>query len=81
MEGWITTDEAAALTGYEPAYLRRLLNQGRIPARKVGRDWLVNRDALLAHKAQMDALGKSKHDPWRQDLAEQGRGRRRGGQR
>jgi len=74
--GWITTDRAAALTGYDPAYIRTLAKAGRIPARKVGRDWLVHQDALLAHKARMDALGKSKYNPWRQDLVEQGRGRK-----
>ena len=78
-EGWITTDQAAALTGYATAYIRRLLNRGRVPARKVGRDWLVHRDGLLAYKAKMDNLGAQRHNPWRQDLAEQGRGRQRKG--
>ena len=78
-EGWITTDEAAILAGYVPAYLRRLAGQGQIEARKVGRDWLINRVSLLAYKAEMDRLGTQKHSPWRDDLAEQGRGRRKGG--
>ena len=78
-EGWITTDEAEAMAGYAQAYLRRLASQGRIEARKVGRDWLVNEESLLAYKAQMDALGDQRHNPWRGDLAEQGRGRQKGG--
>ena len=74
-EGWITTEQAEALTGYVSAYLRRLCNRGRVEARKVGRDWLINQESLLAYKAEMDALGDQRHNPWRKDLARQGRGR------
>ncbi len=73
---WISTLEAARLTGYGVAHIRFLARRGRIPARKVARDWLVHRESLLAHKARMDALGTAKHSPWRADLA-QGRGRKR----
>jgi len=80
-EGWITTDEAQAITGYSRAYMRYLAKQGHVEARKVGRDWLMNKESLLAYKARMDALGPQKHNPWRDDLAEErrGRGRRRDG--
>ncbi|MBN1815440.1 MAG: helix-turn-helix domain-containing protein [Anaerolineae bacterium] len=74
-DGWITTDEAQELTGYSIAYLRRLANRGDIEARKVGRDWLIWRESLLAYKDQMDSLGRAKHNPWRDDLTEGGRGR------
>lgn len=75
-QGWLTTSQAVGLTGYNIKYLRWLINQGRIEARKVQRDWLVNEESLLAYKRQMDALGPGKHNPWREDLGE-GRGRRR----
>jgi hypothetical protein len=75
--GWITTDKAEIATGYDRAYLRWLANRGRIEARKIGRDWLINQESLLAYKARMDVLGAQRHSPWRQDLAEQGRGRQR----
>jgi excisionase family DNA binding protein len=74
-EGWITTDQAETLTGYASAYLRRLANQGRVEARKVGRDWLINQESLLAYKREMDTLGPQRHNPWREDLTQQGRGR------
>jgi excisionase family DNA binding protein len=74
-DGWLTTEAAESLTGYVQAYLRRLANQGIIEARKVGRDWLINQESLLAYKAQMDSLGPQRHNPWREDLARQGRGR------
>jgi excisionase family DNA binding protein len=74
-EGWLNTNEAAALTGYSQAYARRLAREGRVEARRAGRDWLLNEEDLLAFKAQMDKLGPDKHNPWRDDLQE-GRGRR-----
>ncbi len=81
MEGWVTTAEAAALTGYTAAYMRQLAIREYIEARKVGRDWLVNLESLLEYKARMERLGTAKHNPWRDDLAEErrGRGRRRDG--
>lgn len=76
-EGWITTDDAAALTGYARATVRRLVGQGQVEARKVGRDWLVNRESLLAYRGRMDELGNERHNPWRGELVQQGRGRKR----
>lgn len=75
-DGWMTTDQAARLTGYARVTIWRLARTGRVRARKMGRDWLVEMDSLLAHKAQMDALGTRRYSPWRPDLAEQGRGRK-----
>ena len=75
LEGWINTIEAAQLTGYSQAYVRQLARKGQVEARKVSRDWLINRDELLEYKTRMDRLGAGKHNPWRDDLAEAGRGR------
>lgn len=75
---WLTTNEAADLTGYSAAYVRMLARRGGVKAVRAGRDWLVKREALLAYQRQMDALGTEKHNPWREDredLAAQGRGR------
>lgn len=66
-EGWITTKEAAELCGYDPSYIRLLALRGKIEAQKLGRDWLVNRESVLAHKARMDRLGPQKHRPWREN--------------
>ena len=77
VEGWITTGDAAALTGYARGTVRRLAGRGLVEAVKVGRDWLVNRESLLAYKGRMEALGRERHNPWRGELAQQGRGRRR----
>ena len=66
--GWVDTRTAAELTGYTAAYMRQLALRDRIVARKVGRDWLIERASLLAYKAQMDGLGSDKHNPWREGL-------------
>jgi DNA binding domain, excisionase family len=73
-EGWITTSEAAEMTGYAQAYFRILAKQGKVAAIKVGRDWLLDRESVLAHKAKMESLGKLKHNPWRKDLQTGGQG-------
>ena len=49
-EGWLTTDQAAALAACSRARIRQLCGSGLVACRKIGRDWLVNRDSLLAYK-------------------------------
>jgi excisionase family DNA binding protein len=62
---WITTLEAAELTGYDAAHIRRLIRQGRVVGKKFGRDWWVNRDNIETYAESMKKLGPAKHDPWR----------------
>ena len=52
MPGWLTTDEAAQLVDYTVGYVRQLASEGKVEARKLGRDWLINQESLLAYKAQ-----------------------------
>jgi len=63
LKEWLSTEDAAKLTGYHVKYLRRLVRKERIVARKISRDLLINRKSLLAYKAKMDSLGTAKHDP------------------
>lgn len=77
-QGWITTAKAEELTGYARAYLRRLAGDQRVPARKVGRDWLLHRESLLAYQRHMQRLGHQRHNPWRDELSDQERGRDHG---
>ncbi|MBN1135366.1 MAG: helix-turn-helix domain-containing protein [Anaerolineae bacterium] len=62
---WITTAEAANLTGYSVQYIRRLIKKGCIHGKKWARDWLVDRASLLIYQQAMTRLGGAKHDPWR----------------
>jgi excisionase family DNA binding protein len=62
---WITTSEAAKLTGYASAYFRQLIKRGRLQAQKHGRDWFLDRAEVLAYAEKMERLGSKKYDPWR----------------
>jgi excisionase family DNA binding protein len=62
---WITTKEAAELTGYTARYLRKAIARGRLQGIRRGRDWFLKRDEVLSYAEEMRRLGPAKHDPWR----------------
>ncbi len=62
---WITTAEASRLTGYSAITLRLLAREGRIKARKRGRDWFLDKANVLAYAEEMKRLGTAKHAPTR----------------
>jgi len=47
MEEWITVVEASHLSGYHPEYMRELIRNQRVKARKFGPLWQVSRSSLL----------------------------------
>jgi hypothetical protein len=80
LDAWVNTTEGAALTGYAQGTVRMLARTHRVTARKVGRDWLVERRGLLEYRDAMERLGLDKHDPrrgsrepeWSMDEAREG---------
>ncbi len=64
-QDWITTIEAAKLTGYTDAYFRQLVRRGKLHGEKRGRDWFFLKSEVEAFAAKMKALGKDKHNPHR----------------
>lgn len=62
---WITTAEAAELTGYSTSHFRNLIRWGRLQAEKRGRDWFLSKQQVVAYAEEMKQLGSAKHDPWR----------------
>jgi len=48
MPDLLTTAEAAALLSLTDYRIRQLIRSGSLPARRLGRDWLIDREALLA---------------------------------
>ena len=48
-EDWITTTEAAEISGYHPEHVRRLIRQGRIVGKKFGFVWQVSSASLLEY--------------------------------
>lgn len=57
MDDLIDTTEAAALLHMTDRNLRYLLSSGQIKGQKIGRDWILDRESVLAYKAQRDAAG------------------------
>jgi excisionase family DNA binding protein len=55
---WITTSEAARLSGYHPDHIRRLIRARIIKGQKWGQQWQVSRNSLLAHLRSMEQLGE-----------------------
>ncbi len=61
---WITTKEAAELTGCHVKHIRRLVKEGKITGTKRGgRDWWVDKASVKAYIAEMKRLGPAKHNP------------------
>ena len=55
---WLSVSEAAKLSGYHPEYIRRLIRDGEIVARKFSIVWQVRKTSLTAYvesaKSQAD---------------------------
>ncbi len=71
---WLTTTEAAKLTGYHVRYLRQLINEGKVQAVKRGGIFWVDRKNVVDYATEMNRLGSAKHDPWRIGARRKGEG-------
>ncbi len=59
----LTLPEAAALLGRTHVRVWQYVRDGLLPARKVGRDYIVRRADVLAFKANMPRLGRPPKSP------------------
>ncbi|MDZ4227267.1 MAG: hypothetical protein U1D26_02195, partial [Patescibacteria group bacterium] len=55
-QDYISASRAAQITSYNQDYIGQLARSGTILARQIGNRWYVEREALLAHKKEKDAL-------------------------
>jgi excisionase family DNA binding protein len=46
---WLTVTEAAKISGYHPEYIRELIRDGKIIAKKFSIVWMVNRESILSY--------------------------------
>jgi len=60
MEEWLTTFEAAQISGYELDYIRKLIRAEKITGRKWGQSWQVNAKSLQQFLRQRDAEGEKR---------------------
>jgi excisionase family DNA binding protein len=49
VDDWITTAEARSLTGYNAEHIRRLVRAGKVKAKKWGKEWMIEKNSLLAY--------------------------------
>ena len=59
LEGWVSLPAAAVLADVSERHMRLLVQSGKIPAAKVGRNWLVSRAAAVAFQRH-PTLGRPK---------------------
>jgi excisionase family DNA binding protein len=58
-ESVLTVPEAAELLGVTQQRVRFLIRRRKLPARKLGRDWIVSRSAVEERKRQLSAEGRA----------------------
>lgn len=59
-DDWITVQQAAELTGYHVEYLRELIREGRVRARKFADVWAVSRKSLLDYIREQAQRGEKR---------------------
>ncbi len=60
---WLTVNEAAKLSGYNPEYLRRLMRDQKIEYRKFSFIYLVNRESLLEYLKKAGSTQDKRYSP------------------
>ena len=57
---WITTKEAAKFSGYHVLHILRLIKAEKIAARKVMRDWQIDKASLAEYIHLVEESGKKR---------------------
>lgn len=58
MEEWLTSYDAASMSGYNPDYIRQLIRSRKVLGRKWGQAWQVNRQSLQDYIAAAKKQGE-----------------------
>lgn len=58
MEEWLTSYDAARMSGYNPDYIRQLIRSKKVLGRKWGISWQVNRQSLMKYIAMSEKQGE-----------------------
>jgi excisionase family DNA binding protein len=59
-DDWISTSQAAELSGYHISHIRLLIRQGQLVGQKWGRDWMVSRESLQTYLLQVKSQGQKR---------------------
>jgi excisionase family DNA binding protein len=65
---WLTVNEAAKLSGYNPEYIRRLMRDGKIKYRKFSFMYQVNRESLLTYLENAESTFDKRFSPKRKKV-------------
>jgi excisionase family DNA binding protein len=57
---YLTLKEAAKLSGYHQDYLSQLIRSGKLAGRRIGKDWLTTKYALVKYLEQRQKIPASK---------------------
>ena len=57
---WISTEEAARISGYHPNHIRRLIKAGEIQARKWGSALMISRNSVSHYLRKMENRGEKR---------------------
>jgi excisionase family DNA binding protein len=60
---WISSEEAATMSGYHVEHIRRLIRQGKVRAEKKGHDWWIDRTDLAAYLENKKESGDNRWGP------------------
>ena len=58
MDDWLTTYDAARVSGYTPDYIRQLIRSNKVVGRKWGPSWQVSRHSLETYIKHAEKLGE-----------------------
>lgn len=64
---YISSKQAARVTGYAKDYIGQLCREGRVPAQVVGRSWYVLESAIRDHRFGNDVVGVTREVEERED--------------
>jgi excisionase family DNA binding protein len=60
---WLSVSEAAEISGYHPEYIRHLIREGEIEARKFSIVWQVRRESLEDYLESAKSQGDKRFTP------------------
>jgi excisionase family DNA binding protein len=60
---WLTVNEAAEISGYHPEYIRRLIRDHEIEARKFSIVWQVKRGSLNSYIENAQSKDDKRYTP------------------
>jgi len=63
LDDWITVKEACEISGYDDEYLRRLLRNEAIEAKKFGHVWMISKQSLLTYREAAEQEKDQRYRP------------------